>query len=193
RPARDPRAAARLVEKVARAVHHAHQRGVLHRDLKPANILLDEQGEPYVADFGLVRRIHGSAGLTQSGAIAGTPSYMAPEQTAGAGQALSTAVDTYALGAVLYALLAGRPPFPTTPVESPLEVLVQVRCDEPVPVRRLRPQVPADLETICLKCLRKEPEKRYASALDLAEDLGRFRAGEPIVARRTGPVERLVK
>jgi serine/threonine-protein kinase len=183
---------ARLMEKVAWAVHHAHQRGILHRDLKPANILLDELGEPYVADLGLAKRFQDLEGLTQSGYLVGTPRYMAPEQTEGR-KSLSTAADTYALGAILYALLAGKPPFPKAEGVSMLEILFQVRIDEPVRPRYLRREIPADLETICLKCLRKEPDQRYATAADLAHDLRRFQAGEPIRARRVRMPERVVK
>jgi WD40 repeat protein len=183
----DPRAAARLVAAVARAVHHAHQRGILHRDLKPANILLDADGRPHVGDFGLARRVEGE-GATVSGAILGTPAYMAPEQAGG--RAPTTAVDVYGLGAVLYELLTGRPPFQAP---SSMETVLKVLHEEAVPPGRLRPGLPADLEVICLKCLRKEPEGRYASAKELADDLDRFLAGEPIEARPVGPLERAAR
>jgi WD40 repeat protein/tRNA A-37 threonylcarbamoyl transferase component Bud32 len=184
----------RIVETLARAVHFAHQRGILHRDLKPGNILVAYRGEsatsvPYITDFGLAKRIEAASGLTQSGAIVGTPSYMAPEQ-ARANKVLTTAVDVYALGAILYELLTGGPPFRAA---TPLDTIMQVVELEAEPPSRLNPNVPRDLETICLKCLRKEPDRRYATAEALAADLRRVQEGRPIQARAVGKLERLVK
>jgi tetratricopeptide (TPR) repeat protein len=184
----DARAAARLVAEAAEAVHHAHQRGILHRDLKPANVLIDEQGHPHITDFGLARRVGDDSELTESGAILGTPAYMAPEQASGHRAAVTTASDIYGLGAVLYAVLAGRAPFGG---ESVVETLDAVRNRPPEPPSRLNVNVPRDLEIICLKCLEKEPSRRYATARDLAEDLRRWLAGEPIAARPVGRVMRL--
>jgi WD40 repeat protein/tetratricopeptide (TPR) repeat protein/tRNA A-37 threonylcarbamoyl transferase component Bud32 len=185
-----PAAAARLMAKVARAVHHAHQHGVLHRDLKPANILLDGHAEPHVTDFGLAKRLEdGPKGLTQSGAIVGTPEYMSPEQ-ATAQKVLTTAVDVYGLGAVLYALLTGRPPFQGGNV---LETLRQVVEAEPAPPWLVNRQVPRDLGLVCLRCLDKDPGRRYGSAEAVAEDLGRWLDGEPVAARPVGTPERVIK
>ena len=206
-----PREAAALVEMVARAVHHAHEHGLVHRDLKPANILLQKSEiqnpkseiacrpevsdfgfrisdfTPKVTDFGLVKCLEGKAGPTQSGVILGTPSYMAPEQAAGGGREIGPATDVYALGAILYEMLTGRPPFLGA---TPLDTVHQVRYQEPVPLRRLQPRAPRDLETVCLKCLAKDPPRRYVSAAALADDLERFLAGKPIQARPVGYTER---
>ncbi len=176
----DPRATARLVADIAEAIHHAHQRGILHRDLKPANILIDEQGQAHVTDFGLAKRIDGDCELTQSDALVGTPSYMAPEQTSRGLGAVSTATDVYGLGTILYAMLAGRAPFTGTTLVNTLD---KVRTQYPEPPSRLNPRVPRDLEVICRKCLEKEPGRRYPGALALSEDLSRWLRGEPILAR----------
>ena len=178
-----------LLIPVCHAVHHAHQRGILHRDLKPGNILLDQAGQPHVTDFGLAKKVEGDSGMTRTGAIVGTPSYMAPEQAAARKQ-LTTAVDIYSLGAILYEICTGQPPFRA---ETPLDTLMQVLEQEPIPPRQRAPDVDRDLETICLKCLEKEPEKRYGSAQALAEELERWRKGEPILARPASSWEKAVK
>jgi serine/threonine-protein kinase len=185
-----PRAAARLLKTTAEAVHHAHQRGILHRDLKPSNILLDERGEPYVTDFGLAKRLEGDSELTASGAIMGTPAYMAPEQASGRRGAVTTASDVYGLGAILYALLTGQAPFGG---DSVVETLDQLRTLAPTAPSKMNLRVPRDLELICLKCLEKEPNERYATAGALVADLGRFAAGEPVSVRAAGVVERVAK
>jgi tRNA A-37 threonylcarbamoyl transferase component Bud32 len=185
----DPKAAARLMVTIAEAVHHAHQRGILHRDLKPSNILLDEQGRPHVTDFGLAKRVEGDEVMTLSGAVLGTPAYMAPEQAGGKRRLVTTLSDVYGLGAVLYALLTGAAPFGG---ESAVETLDRVRREPPVPPSRVNPKVPLDLETICLKCLEKDPTRRYASAQALADDLSRYLAGDPILARPVRMSERAV-
>jgi WD40 repeat protein len=184
------RQAATLIETLARAVHAAHQKGIVHRDLKPANVLLTADGTPKITDFGLAKYLDSERGQTQSGAILGTPSYMAPEQASGRGKAVGPATDVYALGAILYECLTGRPPFKA---ETPLDTLMQVMSEEPLPPSRLQPKVPRDLEPICLKCLEKAPARRYGSALALAEDLRCWLAGEPTQARPVGTWGRLAK
>ena len=185
-PARE---AAALVETLARAMQAAHEQHVIHRDLKPANVLLAEDGTPKITDFGLAKKLD-EAGQTQSGAIMGTPSYMAPEQAGGKSGEIGPAADVYALGAILYECLTGRPPFKAA---TALDTILQVVSDEPVPPSQLQTKTPRDLETICLKCLHKEARKRYATARELADDLRRFLDGEPIRARPVGRVERAAK
>jgi eukaryotic-like serine/threonine-protein kinase len=182
------REAAELVRLVSEAVDYAHQHGVIHRDLKPANILLDPSGHPRVTDFGLAKKFQTDSGLTGSGQIMGTPSFMPPEQAGGIRGEVGPAADVYALGATLYALVTGRPPFQAA---TPTDTVFQVLSDEPVPPRRLNPAVHRDLETICLKCLEKQPGKRYSGAAALGEDLRRYLAGEPVLARPVGQAERL--
>jgi hypothetical protein len=177
-----PRAAAALVEKLARAVDAAHQQDIVHRDLKPGNVLLTKEGEPKIGDFGLAKRLDSDAALTRSGALIGTPSYMAPEQAEGRGR-VGPPADIYALGAILYELLTGRPPFLG---ENSVDVIHRVLSDEPIAPRKLVAGVPRDLETICLKCLEKDPRRRYATADALADDLRSFLAREPIAARPPG-------
>lgn len=180
------RRAAELIEAVSRAVQYAHDRAVIHRDIKPANILLDESGAPRLTDFGLAKFTNTSDQLTMTGQVMGTPSYMAPEQAEGQSEAISTQTDVYSLGATLYALLAGKPPFSG---ETLFSTLQQVQNAAPAP---LPADVPLDLRTICQKCLEKSPADRYASAGDLADDLRRYLDGFPIAARRAGPRRRLV-
>jgi hypothetical protein len=175
------RAAAELLVTLARAMHYCHQRGIIHRDLKPANVLLTADGQPKITDFGLAKQVEGDGAQTRSGAFLGTPSYMAPEQAAGKIKDISPRTDVYALGAMLYELLTGRPPFRGA---TPMEIACQVMHDEPTPPGRSQPKLPRDLDTICLKALAKAPARRYQSALALAQDLERFLAGEPILGRR---------
>jgi hypothetical protein len=203
-----PRQAAEIVLPLAQAMHHAHCQGIVHRDLKPANVLLQtsevggQKSEgtapdlrsltsdlcPKITDFGLAKKLDADQGQTPSGAILGTPSYMAPEQAAG--KVVGPAADLYSLGAILYEALTGRPPFQA---DTLLNTLQQVATLDPVPPRRLQPNVPRDLETICLKCLHKEPDRRYGSARALADDLGRFLQGEPVRARPASRLERCAK
>jgi serine/threonine protein kinase len=189
-----PRQAAKLMETLARAVQAAHAQGIIHRDLKPANVLLEPDGTPKITDFGLAKKLEtpspdreGGGGLTATGAIMGTPSYMAPEQAAGKSKDVGPYADIYALGAILYEGLTGRPPFTGS---SPMEVVRKVLEEEPVPPRQQVKGLSRDLEVICLKCLQKEPEKRYGSAGELAEDLRRFLDDRPIRARSAGSIER---
>jgi WD40 repeat protein len=188
------RQAAELTEKIAAALHCAHTQGVLHRDLKPSNVLIDESGAPHVTDFGLAKILNDARpqddGITLTNQIVGSPAWMAPEQAAAQAAPLTPAVDVYAAGAVLYEMLTGRPPFHG---ETPQAVLEQVQIADPVPPGRLNASIPADLETVCLKCLEKDPRRRYASAAALAEDLRRFLSGEPVLASPPGVTGRMLR
>jgi len=182
-----PRCAAELIAKVARTVHYAHEHGILHRDIKPGNILLDAKGEPHLTDFGLARLVESESSVTQTLDVLGTPSYMAPEQAVGNNAAVSSATDVYGLGAVLYQLLTGQPPFAGGATYETIKLLLDTEPKQP---RFLNPKIDRDLSTICIKCLEKDPKRRYPSALALAEDLERWLKHEPIQARRIGPLVR---
>jgi serine/threonine-protein kinase len=186
----EPREAAQIVEKLARAMQYAHDFQILHRDLKPANVLMTSAGIPKISDFGLAKRLSddGDSASTRTGTVMGTPSYMSPEQDRGEIKQLTPATDQYSLGAILYELLTGRPPFLAP---GPVDTIQQVVHEEPIPPRRTQPRLPIDIETICLKALQKDPNKRYADCSALADDLRHFLAGEPICARPVGNVERL--
>lgn len=177
-----PVEAARVLAPVARAVQFAHEHGILHRDLKPSNILIDRDGQPFVSDFGLAKQVDAELSLTQTGAILGTPSYMAPEQASSDRGPIGPRSDVYALGAILYHMLTGRPPFLAA---TPLETILLVLEQDPVPPRVLNPRANPDLEMVALKCLQKSPDQRYPSAAALADDLNAFLAGEPVTARST--------
>src|SRR5262249_5563460 len=177
------RRAAELIAKLARTVHYAHEHGILHRDIKPGNILLDAKGEPHLTDFGLARLVESESTVTRTLEVLGTPSYMAPEQAAGGTTKLTSATDVYGLGAVLYQLLTGHPPFAGGTTYETIKLLVETEAPAP---RRWNSKVDRDLSTICLKCLEKGPQRRYSSALAVAQDLERWLKHEPIQARRTG-------
>ena len=177
------RQAAELISKIARTVHYAHEHGILHRDIKPGNILLDAKGEPLLTDFGLARLVEAESTVTRTKEVMGTPSYMAPEQAMGNNLAVSSATDVYGLGAVLYQLLTGHPPFAGGTTYETIKLVLDTEPRQP---RLLNPKIDRDLSTICLKCLEKNPKRRYSSALALAEDLGRWLKHEPIQARHTG-------
>lgn len=185
-----PREAAKLVQRISEAMAYAHRRGVIHRDLKPANILIDANGAPKITDFGLAKKTEADSDLTGTGQILGTPAYMPPEQASGKADEVGPLADVYSMGAILYCLLTGRPPFQAA---NPMDTLLQVLNRDPVPVRQLVPTVPRDLDTICNKCLSKDPAKRYASAEELSADLQRFLDDEPIQARPAGRIERAAK
>jgi hypothetical protein len=185
-----PRRATQLILELARAVQHAHEQGIVHRDLKPGNVLLTETGVAKITDFGLAKLLDVAQGQTETGTVFGTPQYMAPEQAAGKVRAIGPATDVYALGAILYELLTGRPPFLGA---SPLETLDQIRTHDPAPPQTLQPKVPNDLATICLKCLEKSPTQRYPSATALASDLDLFLRGEAIAARKLTPWDKAAR
>jgi len=185
-----PGLAVDYLRTIAQAVHYAHQHGVLHRDLKPSNVLVDALDQPRVTDFGLAKQLQDDSELTHTGQVLGTPNYMAPEQVAGRRAGVGSAADIYALGAMLYFLLTGRPPFLAESLEEAMSLVLYA---EPIAPRLLTPGVPRDLETICLKCLEKEPRRRYHSAEDLAADLLRFQRGEPVQARPVGPLGKALR
>src|SRR4029077_15163599 len=176
------RQAVEIIAKVARTVHDAHEHGILHRDIKPGNILLDRNGEPHLTDFGLARLVEADSTVTGTLEVLGTPSYMAPEQAAGNNPAVSSNIDVYGLGAVLYQLLTSQPPFAGGTTYETIRLLLDI---EPRPPRLLNPKIDRDLSTICLKCLEKDPKRRYSSALALTEDLERCLKHQPIRARHT--------
>src|SRR6059058_2763453 len=181
------RRAVELIAKVARIVHYAHEHHILHRDIKPGNILLDQKGEPHLTDFGLARLVETESTVTRTMEVLGTPSYMAPEQAVGNNARISSATDVYGVGAVLYQLLTGQPPFAGGTTYETIKLLLDTEPRQP---RLLNPKLDRDLSTICLKCLEKDPQRRYSSALALAEDLERWLKHEPIQARRTGVLTR---
>jgi serine/threonine-protein kinase len=182
------RQAAELIAKVARTVHYAHEHGILHRDIKPGNILLDQKGEPHLTDFGLARLVQTESTMTRTMEVLGTPSYMAPEQAVGNNAAVSGVTDVYGLGAVFYQLLTGQPPFAGGTTYETIKLLLDTEPRQP---RQLNPKIDRDLSTICLKCLEKDPKRRYSAALALAEDLERWLEGYSIVARPVSPAVRL--